>query len=133
MQHALCPEDLVARRPVWKALGELFLDTEFSGEQLAAVSQTLADSCYSVAQLEEILYAEVYPVCIGNLRSPAGVWSGFDEGWLEKRIQEYRQSWLKWPVCLQMGRGLIREDWEQVKVVIGALRSRDADVEEQIS
>ena len=68
-------EDIQARRAVWQALSDLFLDTDTSLSRDWRVRE-LARSPYSVDELEEILITEVYPVCRGNLLSIAGEWAG---------------------------------------------------------
>jgi hypothetical protein len=81
----LSAAEIEVRRPVWDALSTLFLDTDVSLdlEHRAAV---LTASPYSIAELERILSDEVFPICSWNLLSVAGVWTGFDQGWLEDQI-----------------------------------------------
>ena len=50
------------------------------------ISNTLADSNYSLQELEAILYYEVYPVCKYNLLSFAGEWGGFGDDWIMENI-----------------------------------------------
>jgi hypothetical protein len=78
-------DDLAARRPVWLALSDLFLDTDTSLSRVWRI-ETLAASPYSMAELEEILLDEVFPACGANLLIVAGEWAGFDQDWLERRI-----------------------------------------------
>jgi hypothetical protein len=118
--------DLAARRPVWAALSNLFLDTDVSllREENARV---LAASRYSIEELQRILVNEVYPVCRTNLVAwPGGEWVGFDEAWLEERIVSRPQSRaqsLKW---LNLGRLTVYGSWEWrcLKKRISELRSR---------
>ncbi len=83
-------EDLPAREPVWQALSDLFLDTDTSTSR-AWRCEELSRSPYSIDEIEFILVKEVYPVCRSNLRSAAGVWTGFDADWLRANILR-RQS-----------------------------------------
>jgi len=78
-------EDLAARQPVWEALSDMFLDTDTSLLRKWRVAQ-LAQSPYSIEQLEAILIEEVYPVCKYNLSLAAGEWAGFDSEWLRDAI-----------------------------------------------
>jgi hypothetical protein len=77
---------LESRRPVWQALSELFLDTSFDATDMTRIATTLANSPYSLEELDHILLSEVCPACVGNFLSIAGEWAGFDPEWLESRI-----------------------------------------------
>lgn len=89
-------QDLVNRRPVWAALSQLYLDSEASAADFRALAATLAGSPYTVDELRRILLSEVHPACVANLLQVAGVWSGFELVWLERRILGRR----RWPVRL---------------------------------
>jgi hypothetical protein len=77
--------DIEARRPVWEALSTLFLDTDVSLLHEYRATK-LAESPYTLEDLEQILCDEVFPVCRWNFFSIAGEWAGFDPEWLEKAI-----------------------------------------------
>jgi hypothetical protein len=119
----LAIEELANRRPVWEALSELFLDTELQPEDFQSLGRILAASPYTLDEIEDILYGEVYPICIWNLLSVAGEWAGFDIDCLQEAIQKRQRSWLKLPRFLQMGHWLIREPWQKIKQVIQECRS----------
>lgn len=76
-------EELPSRRLVWECLSELFLDTEVA---IQYVAMTLAESPYSIDEIEAILLYEVGPHLFQNLECVAGEWAGFDSNWLEKEI-----------------------------------------------
>ncbi|BBM82293.1 DUF7079 family protein [Candidatus Uabimicrobium amorphum] len=66
------------RLPVWKAIADLFLDTEI--ELLyEPIAQVLANSPYDLRTLNHIYTYEVAPVYHVNLLSVAGEWGGFSE------------------------------------------------------
>ena len=88
MTSHLFAADLDARRPVWLALSDLFLDTSLDDKDRDRIAQVLAASPYSIEQLHDILLWEVYPACHTNMYSIAGEWSGFDPQWLEERIRK---------------------------------------------
>jgi hypothetical protein len=117
-------EDLPNRRPVWGALSEMFLDNELESADIQCLGQFLADSPYTLEELEEILYSEVYPFCIWNLRTVAGEWAGFDIDCLQALILKREHSWLRIPRFLQMGHWMIRKPWRDVKQVLQELRRR---------
>lgn len=82
------PEETERRKPVWLALSELYLDTELDDDDLKRIALILFQSSYSTEELKDILYYEVAPIVRGNLWTVAGIWSGFDEDWLYKKIIE---------------------------------------------
>jgi hypothetical protein len=84
-------DQLAAKRPVWIALAELYLDTEHTARDLERIAEVLARSPFSVSQLREIELWEVAPVVGCNLRRPAGVWAGFDADWLVRACAERAQ------------------------------------------
>ena len=120
-------EDIQRRRPVWEALSDLFLDTELGEPHLRHIARVVAASGYTEAEVEEILYGEVFPVCIWNMRSVAGEWAGFDVDWLQGRIlANAGRFWKGWRLY-QPSRWMIRDDWQKVVAFVMELQS-GADV-----
>ena len=77
-------EDVADREPVWDAMQMLFMDTEINFERMA---KACADSKYTIDELREILFFEVFPALRFNLFAlPGGEWSGFQMPWLKQRI-----------------------------------------------
>lgn len=113
-------EDLEYRRPVWDAMQELFRDVELSKNDLEFVARALSESPYSEEELERIMFEEVYPVLVGNLRCVAGEWKGFDLDALEQAIlKRLNKKWV-WPTAFIPGRFLMREKWREVKALVSA-------------
>jgi hypothetical protein len=123
----LGPEELLARRPVWEALSDLFLDTDVSLARKWRV-EALAKSPYSVEQLQSILVEEVYPVCKYNLFSIAGEWAGFDPEWLERKILRRLASPLRFLHAINLGRFTVHlsSEWRATKAGIAAVRQGGA-------
>lgn len=114
-------EDLAARRAVWTALSALYLDTDPKYEY-EVCAQDLADSSYSLHELEQILFREVHPALRGNLLASVGVWDGFDIDWLVETIvrQQSRPRWLRpWTWVL---RAQALEMWHEVAPRISGFR-----------
>ena len=103
--------DLAARRPVWDALSTLFLDTDVS-LMLDYRARVLAESPYTLDELEAILIDEVYPVCRVNLLSIAGEWAAFDPEWLEARILRRLRSPFRALHPFNIGRLTVPLSWE---------------------
>lgn len=74
------------RRTAWELLSRLFLDTDYTNAELDALATDLSRTNYSLSELEDILFDEVYPVCAPNLSNPIGDWSHYDPAWLESEI-----------------------------------------------
>jgi hypothetical protein len=121
-------QDIANRRPVWQALSHLFLDTELQDHDLIRIAETLALSPYSLADVETILYREVYPVCIGNLCCVAGEWAGFDDEWLAESILKHAPRSWAFRIFLQPRRWMIRGKWKRIKVFYSIF---DANAAEQ--
>jgi hypothetical protein len=75
------------RLKVWRALSELFLDTEISDFTYDYIARTVLEAGYTPEEMREILWGEVFPVLEGNLRSVAGVWAGWPDEWLLKHLK----------------------------------------------
>jgi hypothetical protein len=114
------PDDLEARRPVWWALSDLFLDTELDELAYNYIAQTCVDSPYSPKECAEILWHVVYPICIGNLFSMTGVWGAFDQEWLENEIIRHVSTW-RFRFWQRLGREqpllgrIVLSDWHEVQ------------------
>lgn len=75
------------RAVAWRALSELFVDTQWREEDLAAVVRDLRRTPYDVAELRRIYEQEVAPVCSRHLTSrPEGLWTGFHDDWLIEAV-----------------------------------------------
>jgi hypothetical protein len=124
MQLKPVSEDIEKRRPVWHALSDLFLDTDTSLSREWRVRE-LSQSHYSIEELEEILVAEVYPACRGNLFSIAGEWAGFDMEWLVGRIQRRANSPWKALHRFNLGRLTVHAsfEWRATKQAVLASRA----------
>lgn len=78
------------RRLIWKALSELYLDTELQDSDFRDIVSILLKSPFTFEEIREIDQYEVFPVLFFNLLNPAGQWAGFEEERLVKNIL----SWL---------------------------------------
>jgi hypothetical protein len=112
------PGELDARKPVWLAFSELFLDTDVRMSYVYA-AELLARSPYSLDELKRILDEEVAPALEFNLNDVAGEWAGFDERWLVAHIERTLAS---------NSRASIRLDshWRILESLVTMVRSRPA-------
>jgi len=120
-------KELEARRPVWSALADMFLDTDVSitREWRARV---LAASKYTVPELEKILAEEIYPICWPNLLSVAGEWSGFDPEWLEAKILSRSRRFTIWQILNIAPLAIpIAREWRATKTAIAVIKSKQSE------
>ncbi|PWJ55628.1 hypothetical protein CLV98_113104 [Dyadobacter jejuensis] len=80
--------DIEARKPIWLALSDFYLDTELHESCFRHLALKILESPYSFEKIREIDQYEVFPVLQPNLMSSAGEWAGFDKEWLIHRITE---------------------------------------------
>jgi hypothetical protein len=74
------------RLKIWRALSDLFLDTEIDELTFNYIARSISECDLSLSEAEEILWYEVYPVLEDNLRSVAGVWEGWSDEWLLQNL-----------------------------------------------
>ncbi len=119
----LTENEIVHRRPVWDALSTLFLDTDVSLSREFRAT-TLAQSKYSIEELQEILVSEIYPICRTNLLQIAGEWAGFDVDWLENKIRKRNSSIFKFLHWLNLGKITVHLslEWYRTKKSICEIR-----------
>lgn len=120
----LSAEEIDRRAPVWRALSDLFLDTELSTEDFRSIARTIEAAQFSGEEAEEILCKEVAPVFSGNLLVAAGEWQSWDEEQVRELVSGYlnkRRHIFSWLGDWQTGRvvKLIRSDWLQVCAFLG--------------
>ena len=74
------------RLKIWRALSDLFLDTEITDGTYLHIAKIIQETEFSASEVETILWHEVYPVLEGNLRSVAGEWVGWPDDWLMEHL-----------------------------------------------
>jgi uncharacterized protein YjiS (DUF1127 family) len=96
---------LDARRQVWAAMSDLFLDTE-TRQFLPQIALVLADSGFTRSQLERIMAYEAIPEFGGTLLLPVGEWAvlDVDEASLTRRARctPGRRSRWRWAAAASM-------------------------------
>ncbi len=78
--------ELEKRLPVWRALSDLFLDTELNHSDFEYIANRIRKSDYSALEAQTILWNEVFPALGDNLRIGTGEWAYFSDDWLQERI-----------------------------------------------
>jgi len=117
-------EDLERRRPVWKALSAVFIDTEIDEAWRDEIADCLRSSGYSASELESILWGELCPVLHVNLLSFVGEWTGFDMGFVERRILDKPAGrFRRWLSYLRGGK-IARHEWKRIKQVMAVKHAK---------
>lgn len=114
------PLNLEARRPVWVALSEFYLDTELQDSDFRHIAFAILDSPYTFEEVRKIDKYEVFPVLHANLLSVAGEWAGFDEealvGSITSRLNRKNKfSDIALEIHYFLLKWMFREYWEGVK------------------
>ena len=113
--------ELLARRlPVWKALSELFLDTELDQSSYRYIASQIKASGFTTLEVEDMLWQEVFPALADNLRIVAGEWAGFSDDWLQERILNVINGTEKGPgfwglTTVKQTRRIVSESWKEVE------------------
>ena len=118
-------EDLENRLPVWEACSELYLDTDLDHADHQRIGGVFARSRYSMEELNEIMFNEVWPALGPNLLSIAGEWRGWKtEALKELILQKYRPGWhLPWR--LHPLKRFFCKDWIAIQAIVREHRQDD--------
>jgi len=119
------------RFPVWDALSEFFLDTELDKNDYDRISKVLAKTKYTISDLQEILYYEVYPACKWNMFSFVGEWAGFSPDWIMKNIAPNIDKRPKLRIA-PLHKWMFRDHWHQVFPLIEKHRANKPRVNTSI-
>lgn len=111
------------RARAWRALAQLFLDTELDDADITAIARELRLTGFSAAELQRIYEEEVAPICWRNLTVlPGGVWGGFNDDWLIASIQRRLDRQGARPMhptarklCIRWWTRATRQDWLRVR------------------
>lgn len=82
----LSEAEIEARLPLWRALSDLFLDTELQDYDYKQLANVVLESGVEPPEVQRILWNEVFPALADNLRVATGEWSAFQDDWLRERI-----------------------------------------------
>lgn len=114
------------RKQIWRALSELYLDTELRDMDYRSIVETLKNSGKSMEELKEIDMYEVFPTLQMNLNGIAGEWTGFDEKWLYKVCtKNYLKRNNKWFRLLTRLRNstcfwMRKREWQKVETLFNS-------------
>ena len=111
-------ELLNARREVWIALSDLWLDTELDDSRLDEIAAVVCGSGFSRDEVQAIFHYELAPFLGWNCLIAAGECSGFDADWVCEQAAKRmgKPSLLK---RILVGTGIMtyaaRDAWQEVE------------------
>lgn len=79
---------IVYHRSFVVKISDFYLDTELTEQDLTRKSIVFKESGLTIEEIKDINYHEVGPLLINNLKSVAGVWSGFNEEELHRTLEQ---------------------------------------------
>ena len=116
-------DDLTNRVPVWSALCGLYVDNEMSAQEFDEIIQTCAASPYTLKELEEIMFSELWPAFGSNLLSVAGEWQGWSSETVQKAVLDADHPRWRWPWWLNPFKRVVAQDWRKVAAALVKLRA----------
>lgn len=118
----LSDAETAQRLPVWRALSELFLDTELAPQDYRGIADVLKSSPYSTKELHAILENEVAPAFHPNLVSVAGEWAGWQDEVLIEEISRVIQRSRRFDLGLWLSRlffrSYVRGEWQKIEPLL---------------
>lgn len=113
-------EEIERRAPVWRALSDLFLDTELDESDFSMIAEKIRAAGFTADQAEEVLRRDVAPVFWGNLVQVAGEWTPWSEAQVREMVCDRHRSrsrffaWFhNWKSRRQMA--VVRSEWRRVR------------------
>jgi hypothetical protein len=126
----------LGREDIWYALSDLYLDDDLGNSGYKYIASVLAETYYSIDEIESILFMEVHPAFYWNLKQVAGHWGDFGREWAIEAVTNHLnkpkpKSWLQ----KLLDKGLKKEQenlksivlpaWQEVRSHLTILRSGD--------
>jgi hypothetical protein len=131
--HQLTEMEIARRSPAWRALSELFLDTELQPDDHQRIAEVIRQAGYNVSEAEAILRNEVAPVFFPNMLSMAGEWVPWSEDFVRelvlKRMQQRWRGGILARAMVRLHRSIVGcsvyglyvrngKDWRRVKQLL---------------
>jgi len=110
----LSQTDLARKKPLWLVLSDLFLDIEIEDSDLSSIVQIMKKSGFDLVEIGKILMDDVFPICIGNMYSVAGVWTGFNENELFEAIIKSKPPNLLQRYINKVRFRMIKDKWQTI-------------------
>jgi hypothetical protein len=107
---------------LWRALSEVFLDTEKSEADFRVIANALIATGADRATMRRTLIDDVAPHLMGNLQTTAGEWMGWDDdvllyGMELAAIRRMQPRW-PWDKDRRMAVQFARKAWDKIAVYL---------------
>jgi hypothetical protein len=122
----LCEKEIAARKPVWSAVSEMYLDTQLSETDLENIATVIVENNLTISEAKKIDKYEVFPILLPNVLSVAGDWAGFDESWLFEKIIHHikansKISLVTIEISYFIFKGINKKYWKQIGLAFDKL------------
>lgn len=84
--------EMSPKEKVLRAISTFYLDVEISEQGFLQLAEVFKHSGYIIGELRKMDYLEVHPILNANLKIVAGIWSGFDDSWMDQ-IKDRPTRW----------------------------------------
>lgn len=116
----LLDESEVAQRlPVWAAMSRVFLDTELSERDYAAIAAAIDQAGFTAVEARAIFKDEVAPAFAVNLRSVAGEWAGWPDEFVRERVLAKRGSIVAKALNRLFDKDVLSQEWGKIAARLG--------------
>jgi len=112
--------ETTGRSKLWHLLSEFYLDETMTPQNLSRIAARCAESKYTLAELDVIMFRELYPAFVLNYWAPIGEWSPWSEEEVVARVRKYRCQ----PTPVRWWQLFIWGDWSRLKRQVKQLRLR---------
>lgn len=110
----LCENEVARRLPVWAALSRVFLDTDLSERDYAAIAAAIDQAGFTAVEARAIFKDEVAPAFAANLRSVAGEWAGWPDDFVRERVLAKRGSIVAKALNRLFDRDVLSQEWGKI-------------------
>ncbi|WP_078119678.1 DUF7079 family protein [Thiosocius teredinicola] len=85
------PMNDTMREQLWTVLSDCWLDNELGDDDILRIADSVRETGVSEAEYWDICRYELGPFLCRNGFAAAGVWNGFDEGWVISEARRRRE------------------------------------------
>ena len=103
---------------MWHLLSAFYLDNQLTPEHLSNIAVRCAESKYTIAELDVIMFRDLFPALVQNLWAPAGEWLPWSEEFVAMRVLKYRHE----PTPVRWWQFVTWRSWARLKRQVRRIR-----------